>query len=201
MAGADGMTDLRVAKGFAPDEAPEIAALFWQAFGPKLGRLLGPEPAARAYLAAVLQPRQALVARRGNGPPLGFAGVKQGAVGLMAGGLRELRDSYGLFGTLWRAPLLDLMANEAAPGTVVLDGIGVAACARGQGIGTALIEALHHEARQTGARQVRLELVEDNLRARALYERLGFRAAGRHRLGLTAPLLGHKRTVVMVRPL
>ncbi|MEQ3625580.1 MAG: GNAT family N-acetyltransferase [Celeribacter sp.] len=195
------MNDLRIARGFAPDEAPAIAALFWQAFGPKLGRLLGPEPAARAYLATVLQPEHAYVARRGDGPPLGFAGVKRGAAGLMAGGLRELHDAYGMLGTVWRAPLLDLMASEAAPGVVVLDGIGVANVARGQGIGTALIEALRQDGQDTGARELRLELVEDNLRARALYERLGFRAAGRHRLGLVAPLLGHRRTVVMVLPL
>lgn len=51
----------------------------------------------------------------------------------------------------------------------------------GQGIGTELLRALIGAARKNpDVRQVELEVVEGNDRARALYEKLGFRLAGIH---------------------
>lgn len=49
---------------------------------------------------------------------------------------------------------------------------------RSQGFGTALIAALEEQARARGHRQVRLDVETDNVRARRLYERLGYRATG-----------------------
>lgn len=46
---------------------------------------------------------------------------------------------------------------------------------RGQGIGTALIEAAHHAARRRGCRALRLEVRVDNVSTISLYERLGYR--------------------------
>jgi ribosomal protein S18 acetylase RimI-like enzyme len=45
---------------------------------------------------------------------------------------------------------------------------------RGQGHGTALVEAALEVARERGCRRVELDVQDDNPRARALYERLGF---------------------------
>jgi ribosomal protein S18 acetylase RimI-like enzyme len=50
----------------------------------------------------------------------------------------------------------------------------VAADARGRGIGTAPLTAAVALARQQGFGQLRLDVVDTNPRARALYERLGF---------------------------
>ncbi|BCH25880.1 hypothetical protein MesoLjLc_57940 [Mesorhizobium sp. L-8-10] len=49
----------------------------------------------------------------------------------------------------------------------------------GAGIGRALLEAAEAAARQRGRRLIRLEVREDNGRARALYERNGYRFIGR----------------------
>ena len=46
---------------------------------------------------------------------------------------------------------------------------------RGQGVGTALIEASHRAARRRGCRALRLEVRVDNVSAISLYERHGYR--------------------------
>ena len=56
--------------------------------------------------------------------------------------------------------------------------VAVAPAAQGQGLGTRLVQALLDEAQRRGLRVVMLEVRADNARARALYERLGFRQTG-----------------------
>lgn len=51
---------------------------------------------------------------------------------------------------------------------------------QGVGLGTALILAAERRMRSRGVKTARLEVEDDNPRARALYERLGYREAFRH---------------------
>lgn len=49
----------------------------------------------------------------------------------------------------------------------------------GNGIGTAMFEAMERAAREReGVRQIDLEVIDDNTRARGLYEKMGFRVVG-----------------------
>jgi len=54
-------------------------------------------------------------------------------------------------------------------------GMGVASEARRAGVGEQLMRALLDSAREAGVKRVQLEVLEPNTRARALYEKLGFR--------------------------
>jgi len=54
-------------------------------------------------------------------------------------------------------------------------GIGVVASARRSGVGEALMDALHEQARELGLRRVWLEVIVENTGAFALYEKLGYR--------------------------
>jgi ribosomal protein S18 acetylase RimI-like enzyme len=60
----------------------------------------------------------------------------------------------------------------------IVNGVYVDPNARGRGIGGVLVEAALASAREARAR-VGLYVREDRLEARRLYERLGFRPAGR----------------------
>jgi ribosomal protein S18 acetylase RimI-like enzyme len=60
-------------------------------------------------------------------------------------------------------------------GSVV--GLAVLPAHRGRGIGTALIAAVEAWARDTGQREIRLEVAVENAAARRLYERLGYEPA------------------------
>jgi ribosomal protein S18 acetylase RimI-like enzyme len=63
-------------------------------------------------------------------------------------------------------------------------GIGVSAEYRGRGIGKALLKAVLESAKAAGLTRIELSVREDNARAIALYEKLGFVVEGLKRNGV-----------------
>lgn len=185
-----------------PDELRfEAAALYWDAFGGKLGRVMGPRVKAVRFLEKVLRGDHAFVALSEHGDLLGFVGFKT-AKGSFAGGkLADLQSVYGFFGALWRAALLSLLQRDVENQRFLLDGICVAAAARSQGIGSLLLEAICAEAQLRNYPAVRLDVVDTNLRARALYERFGFIALRSEDLGLLRHVFNFDRSITMVKTL
>lgn len=179
-----------VSRGFSEAERPQVAALFWQAFAPKLHKVMGPDDMGLAFFEQALNPEFALVARDPDGRMLGLAGYKT-TEGAMAGGsMSDLARAYGWFGAIWRGLILSVLDRELRAGVFQMDGIFVAAEARGQGIGTALLSAIKAEARDAGMKEVQLDVIDTNPRARALYEREGFRAVGYEHTGPFRHLFG-----------
>ncbi len=193
------MSGIRIVRGIPHDQRDVAAALFWEAFADKLDRILSPEPRALRFLESALRPDFALAALDGAGRVRGLAGLKTTAGGLVVAGFRDLARIYGTGGALWRAPLLELTARPAAPGALTLDGLSVAAEARGAGIGTRLILAVVDEAARLGLGAVRLDVTTENKRARALYERMGFEPVGARRAGLASRALGLRAVTAMQR--
>lgn len=72
--------------------------LYWQAFGGKLGRVMGPERLALRFLTRVLRGDHAIVALDAKGVLLGMAGFKTPA-GSFAGG--EMADVLAIYGANW----------------------------------------------------------------------------------------------------
>lgn len=196
----DSMTAFTITPGFEERERPRIAALYWQAFGAKLGKLLGPEERALAFMAPNFHADHALVARDPNGNLLGLAGFKTANGAFLGGGFADLRACYGLLGALWRGPLLDLLERDLAPDTLLMDGIFVEKEARGLGIGTALLDAIKTEARDRDLSTVRLDVINTNPRARALYEREGFVPGATERIGPLRLLFGFEAYTAMTAP-
>lgn len=190
-----------IRQGLADRHREAAVALYWLAFGTKLGRLLGPEPRALAYLARVLRPDHLLAAVSPEGELLGIAGFRLAAGAFPLGRFGELAAVYGRFGALWRLAAFRLMPQEVDPAGFRIDGLAVVEATRGQGIGAALLAALCEEARRRGFREVRLDVADANARARALYEREGFVACGTDRMGLLGPLFGFASSTRMVRAL
>ncbi|RDC75016.1 GNAT family N-acetyltransferase [Rhodovulum sp. 12E13] len=191
---------MHVARGFADAERPLIARLFWQAFSGKLGRIMAPEPRALSFLEGALHPDFAIVARDRRGRLLGAAGIKTRAGGLVVGGFGDLARAYGPLGALWRAPLLEMTERRIAADALILDGLFVAEQARRRGVGTHLVRAVLEEAAERRCVEVRLDVVDGNDRARALYERLGFRPVAPRPMGLAGAALGVRAATTMARP-
>ncbi|MEN9409914.1 MAG: hypothetical protein RL216_1888 [Pseudomonadota bacterium] len=180
---------------------PEAALLYWQAFGGKLGRVLGPEPRALRYLARVLRAENCLTAYDAQGRLIGLAGFRT-SEGTFAGGTRaDLFAIYGPVGGRWRAALLRLLNNDVESDRFLLDGLCVSPAARGQGVGTALLEAIAAEGRARGFATLRLDVVDNNTRARALYERMGFTIARTAGIGPLRHVFGFTAAHTMIRPL
>jgi ribosomal protein S18 acetylase RimI-like enzyme len=80
----------------------------------------------------------------------------------------------------WRDDRPIGLAMLAVRGTRAwVGGMGVATEARRSGVGEQLMRALLDAAREAGVKRVQLEVLEPNTRARALYEKLGFRTIRR----------------------
>ena len=108
---------------------------------------------------------------------------------------------FGRWGGRWRGGVLWTLGREVDNDRFLIDGICVAKAHRGKGVGSMLLAALYQEAAERGYRAVRLDVVQENFRARALYERQGFQAVRTEDLGLLRFLFGFASSTVMVRPL
>ncbi len=179
---------------------PEAARLYWQAFGGKLGAVMGPEPRALRFLTRVIRADQVISAISAEGRLLGIAGFKTPDGGFASGRAADLRAIYGVPGALWRRTLLGRLSDEVDNDRFLLDGLCVDAPARGRGLGAALLDAISAEARQRGFGQLRLDVIDTNWRAIALYRRLGFVEVGRQNIGLLRFVFGFSSALTMVRP-
>lgn len=158
-----------------PDDAPAVAA--WMADPAVFAQLLQmPHPSVEMW-------RERLAGNKAGGGELSLVAVRDGQpVGLA--GLHEPR-------AVWR--------RRHAMGL----GISVAPHAHGQGVGSALMQALlDHADRWANLLRVELTVFADNARAIALYRRFGFEEEGRMRAyawrdGAYADCLGMAR----LRPL
>jgi ribosomal protein S18 acetylase RimI-like enzyme len=189
-----GMT---VQLGLPENLRAQAAALYWQAFGQKLGRVMGPDARALQYLNRVIRADHAIVALEG-GQLLGLVGFKTPHAAFAGGAFGDMWAVYGI-GALWRAGILHLLERDVDNARFLMDGLCVAAAARGKGVGTALLAAITDEARVRGYGAVRLDVIDTNPRARALYERQGFVAVKTAGVGVLRHVFGFDSATTMVR--
>jgi len=180
---------------------PAAARLYWEAFGGKLSGVLGPEPKALDFLSRSIRPDHSLHAITGAGQIVGIAGFRSPEGSFAGGSSADLRAVYGPVGGTWRAALLRLLQREVENQRFLLDGLCVTRDARGQGIGTALMEAVFELGRARGYESIRLDVIDSNWRAKALYERMGFITLRHDRIGLLGHVFGFQGSHAMVRPL
>ena len=187
-----------IRNGIPDRDRSQVTALYWDAFGAKLGKVMGPEVKAHAFIDHVLDGSHAICAHDDAGQLLGVAGFKTSKGALVGGTFWDLSQIYGLWGATWRAGLLGLLERDTENERFLMDGIFVSPVARGQGVGTALLSAIMAEATARGYTQVRLDVIDSNPRARALYERCGFVATQTQHLGPLRYLFGFSSATTMV---
>lgn len=195
-----GDRSFEVRKGLDPDQRLDASRCFWGAFSEKLDVALGPEDRALRFLERVIDPTHALSAVASDGTLLGVAGFKTPDGAFVGGSMADLRAAYGAVPALWRGLLLTMLERECEPGRLLMDGIFVRDTARGHGVGTALLHAVLDEAARRGLSQVRLDVIDTNRRARALYEKMGFKATSTTRLGPLRHLFGFASATTMLCP-
>lgn len=192
---------LRVQLGLPESQRAAAARLYWQAFGGKLGRVMGPDARALAFLHRVIRADHAIVALGPEGQLIGLAGFKTAKGGFAAGDMSDMRAIYGLFGAAWRCVLLWLLQSDTDNDRFLMDGLCVLRDHRSEGTGTALLTAVCAEAARRGYTAVRLDVIDTNWRARALYTRQGFTVLKTEKLGLLRHVFGFAASITMVRQL
>lgn len=197
--GTKGSTmEFTISNGFSEDERSRVADLYWAAFSGKLHYVLGPPAKALRFLSDQLNPAFALVARDAGHSVQGVAGFKTAEGSLIGGNLRDIARSYGFLSACWRGPLLGLVERDLSDDTLLMDGICVAGEARGQGLGSALLNAIRETAKAQGKSSIRLDVIDTNPRARALYERIGFEATDQEHLGPFRLIFGFRSATRMI---
>ncbi|MDX2004873.1 MAG: GNAT family N-acetyltransferase, partial [Meiothermus sp.] len=109
--------------------------------------------------------------------------------------------AFGPLSGSLRFGLLALFDRPHPPRQLTLDGLAVAPEARSRGVGRALLGAVLEYAQRHGFASVRLDVVDTNPRARALYEHLGFRETATQHLPLLERWLGFSASSTMVKSL
>lgn len=190
---------MKITTGIPDENRAEAAALYWEAFGEKLGFVLGPKYRALIFITSVMGSDHGICAHDDDGQLLGVAGFKTMHGALVGGDFHQLRRVYGWVGASIRILLLAALEKDTDNERFVMDGIFVAEEARGKGVGTALLNATAAEAKQRGYRQVRLDVADSNPRARALYLHEGFKEIGTREIGIMRHIFGFSSATTMVR--
>lgn len=194
------MTGVSVQLGLPEHLRTDAARLYWQAFGGKLGVVMGPEERALRFLTRVIRADQVIIACAPDGRLLGIAGFKTPRGSFASGQADDMTAIYGPFGAFWRRTLLGWLSDGVDNDHFLLDGLCVDASARNQGLGTALMRAICAEARVRGYASVRLDVIDSNPRAVELYKRLGFTVTARQSIGPLRWFFGFAAAFTMVRP-
>ncbi len=187
----------QITNGFEADQKERVVELFWEAFKDKLYLVMQPEDKALGFLNAVVDPDHAICAVALDGTVIGVAGFKTKAGSFIGGSLADVCKCYGVFGGLWRAATLLLLERSLEADTLLMDGIFVSPEARGRGVGTALLSAIKAEAQFRGCEHVRLDVIDTNPRARALYLGQGFQPGATSDLGPLRHVFGFERATTM----
>jgi len=193
--------DVTIFSGLHAHQRARAAQLYWEAFGGKLGRVLGPDARALAFFERVIRADLCLSAVDADGALVGIAGFKTPSGSFAGGSWADLLAVYGAFGGRWRGLVLRLLSSDVDNDRFLVDGICVALAHRSKGIGGQLLVALCHEAVARGYPSVRLDVVVENRRAQALYERHGFLPTRTEKLGFARHFFGFAASTTMVRPL
>lgn len=194
--GAGGPVTVR--RGLPAGAERRAAEMYWDAFGRKLGPALNPPDKAVPFIAAHLNADRAVCALL-DGQLVGLAGYQLGGRALTGGSASAVLRAYGHLRGLPRLLLLALFERHPAPGQLVMDGIAVDPAMRGRGVGSLLIEEVAAVAAEQHCREIRLDVIDVNPRARALYERRGFTAVRTEHTPYLRGLLGFGAVTTMRR--
>ncbi|MEU2851787.1 GNAT family N-acetyltransferase [Streptomyces syringium] len=193
-----GTGPVTIRRGVPAGAERRAAELYWDAFGRKLGPALNPPDKAVTFIAAHLNADRAVCALL-DGQLVGLAGYQLGGRAFTGGSASDVLRAYGHLRGLHRLPLLALFERHPAPGQLVMDGIAVDPGLRGRGVGSLLIEEVAAVAAEQDRREIRLDVIDTNPRARALYERRGFTAVRTERTPYLRGLLGFGAVTTMRR--
>lgn len=193
------MSDVTYTVGIPDEHRRTAATLYDVAFGSKL-RLGIADAARRIEVIDLGMDATHGIAALYGGDLVGVAGYDDGHGSLTGGiGFGLLRRRLGWARAIRAVAAFTLLERRRRPGELLMDGIVVAAPARGRGIGTGLLACIEIVAAARHLSSIRLDVVDTNPGARRLYERKGFGVVKTERLPVFGRLMGFSATTTMVK--
>lgn len=185
--------------GLRDEERRRAAEIYYEAFGGKLGVVLGPPETAIPILADGFTDGPILVAFY-RGEAAGLACLKFNGEDFLSIRASTLAHKFGWIESLSRLIMLRLIDQSPPKGGLLLDSIAIDGRFRSLGIGRRLIEAVFDLARNRRLTEVVLQVVDTNPRAQSLYERLGFTAVRTRRVPFMRSIMGFSAYTTMTKP-
>lgn len=173
--------------GIEEVDREDAARLLWFAFENKLGFLLGRDERALAYLAAGIVPSHFIGAYE-DGNLLGILGLDLGKGSAFSDNFSDLWEIYGLSAP-FRAFGLSLFSRRPNPEMAYIEAAAVEANHQGRGIGSQLLNCAKNAAKRAEFASLALEVLTENQKAIALYEREGFEFRHRQHIGFLGRLI------------
>ncbi len=172
-----------------PEElTPRAAEIFDAAFGSKLSSFMSKKET-RAKLYRAIFRKTPIVYIEENGDLMGLL-IPSTSTSPKMLTFKEVISTLGLIKGILPALQLLIMQHRAAVGSVSIEFLAVDSKLRGRGIGTQLFEYIENWAVTNGYSSLTLEVVDTNLNAKKLYQRLGFIDIKSTNLGLMSRLSG-----------
>ncbi|MHA2406151.1 MAG: GNAT family N-acetyltransferase [Candidatus Hermodarchaeia archaeon] len=177
------------------------ATLIYDTFIKKFRYTLGPREKGIRFIANSFQPKYGLVALS-DGEFVGLAGAKTGEGELIEVKFSRWARTYHLHTIRSFLIGFPFWLEKRTPGVLTVTNISVKETARGKGIGTKIIQEFLRYGTAQGYRAVNLEVINSNVRAKTLYERMGFRITGYSSIPIPwSHLLGFTGVYEMTYPL
>ncbi len=166
---------MKIIVGFNKNDRMTVSELYANAFNNKFKNIIGDKDIASSILAEGLNPKYCLSAYQDENL-MGVAGLCLGKNCLINIKLSTIIKNLGLFKGIYTAILASIIfkSKDIPADELLLDAIAVQEKYRGQGIGSKLLEELFKWSKTKGYKAVHLEVVDENPKAKSLYERLGF---------------------------
>jgi ribosomal protein S18 acetylase RimI-like enzyme len=183
-------------EGLTSDMIDDAVRLFLSAFRDKLTPVLGDDERMVALFKASVNPDSCLAASD-QGRLVGLLAVKVTGQTFLDVNFITVRSLYGFFGAVSRTVMLKIMDHSVRPKELYVEAIAVDEKARGEGIGTKLIEEVVRLAGNRAMERVTLEVINTNPRALQLYQRLGFSISNRMRIWPVNRIFGWKFSEVL----
>lgn len=164
-------------KGLLKNHESNAVDLFLNALGDKFYPILGKRKA-RQLLELSIYHENCFFAES-DSELLGILAFQVNEMNFINPSFKKIISVYGILGGVLKAIALSMLGYKSKDNEIYIEAIVVSKFARGQGIGTKLLDAIFQFAREKEYKTVSLQVIDTNSKAKELYERLGFRVVKR----------------------
>ncbi len=182
----------------------DAAQLYALAFQNKFKRILGDTEAVTELMKNSINRHNAISAVSSDNELLGISGFHLNKTSLVGLKLKDFTKHFGFSRGCFKYVILAILFYRK-PDTktqLLMDGIAVKEDNRGQGIGKLLFSELEQFARDKNLSSIKLDVIDENPKAKKLYKRIGFVCTKHHKLPLFIfKLIGVSGVTTMVKKL